>query len=43
MLRHDPMLGWVFGGERLELSTRVFNTIKSQITVLKRLTDSRKN
>jgi len=23
MLRHDPMGGWVFGGERLELSTKV--------------------
>jgi len=34
MLRHDPMVGWVFGGERLELSTKVFNTIKSLITVL---------
>jgi len=34
MLRHDPRGGWVFGGERLELSTKAFNTIKSLITVL---------
>jgi len=34
MLRHDPVGGWVFGGERLEFSTKVFNTIKSLITDL---------
>jgi len=38
MLRHDPIGGWVFGGERLELSTKASYTIKSLITVLKMLT-----
>jgi len=38
MLRHDPRVGWVFGGERLELSTKAFNTIKGLIKVLKMLT-----
>jgi len=36
--------GWVgsFGGERLKLSTKVFDTIKSLITVLKMLTHIQK-